>query len=149
MWYDGDESMKYTRFDPSACDLLREQLNAVLSQFAESVGVQITLGKMRYQSNLVTVSLEVGVVNEDTGVAASKAAETFKVNAKLFGFQADDLGKTFKVAGHMQTFTISGLAARATKRPILASADDGKNYSFASRSVLKALGRDVPDWLRD
>jgi hypothetical protein len=71
--------------------------------------------------------------------------ESFKTNAKLFGFEPDDLGKEFSFQG--QSYTICGLKPKSRKYPVIAQSAGGKNYKFACRSVLEALGREVPAWL--
>jgi hypothetical protein len=88
--------------------------------------------------------LKVSVLDGD-GKAITEESESFRSNAKLLGLEPDDLGKEFTFRG--QLYTICGLKPKSRKYPVIARSDNGKDYKFGSRTVLSALGRQVPDWL--
>jgi len=82
---------------------------------------------------------------DSKGEAITEESDYFRQNAKLFGFEPADLGKEFTFQG--QLYTICGFRPKSRKYPVIARSCNGKDYKFACRSVLEALGRDVPPWL--
>lgn len=102
-------------------------------------GYEIEAGRANYGEGYFEIKVRFSMPGQ------SPEAEAFKQNADLFGLTPEDLGATFTQRG--QTFEITGVATRSRKYPILASCG-GKGYKFTAASVCRALGREVPDYLR-
>lgn len=73
------------------------------------------------------------------GDAKASARAEFDLFARRLGLGAADYGRTFQFAGHGRTYTISGIKPRARKRPILATAEDGRTYVFEAEAVVRQL----------
>lgn len=84
-------------------------------------------------------------VLDSNGEPITEEAESFKRNAKNFGFEPTDLGKEFILQG--KTFIICGLKPKSWKYPVIARSGNGESYKFPCSSVLDAIGREVPVWL--
>ena len=99
--------------------------------------VNIYMGNGTYDPpNAATFKVEVRSVNED-GTVYSEEAEAFKTMAHLYGLKSEWLGAKFMAAGI--EYTISGLAKRSRKFPILAKrVKDGKTFKF-TEDVVKRL----------
>ena len=115
-----------------------------LLDLAKELGIVIDLGHCTFQTSNCRFQLKVAVIDSD-GKPMTEDADAFRRNAKLFGFESDDLGKEFVF--QEQRYTICGFRPKSRKYPIIARAGNGKDYKFACRTVLEALGRDVADWL--
>jgi len=135
---------KIPKLDRPTVKYIRKRLEAAVKPLAEELGVVIDLGSCTFQTSNCRFQLKVAVLNSD-GEAMTEEIDSFRSNAKLFGFEPDDLGKEFIY--RRQSYTICGLKPKSRKYPVVARSDSGKNYKFACRTVLEVLGRDVPDWL--
>ena len=135
---------KIKQLDKPTVQYIRKRLQTVLTPLAKELGVSIDLGSCTYQTSNCRIQLKVSVLNPD-GEPVTEEADAFKLSAKLFGFEPTDLGAEFVVQG--QTYTICGLRPKSRKYPVIGRSVNGKDYKFASRTVLKALGREVPVWL--
>jgi hypothetical protein len=144
--FQGDMKMetKIRQLDKPTVKYITKRLQAVLTPLAKELGVMIDLGSCTFQTSNCRIQLKVAVLNPD-GEPVTEEADAFKRSAKLFGFEPADLGKEFASQG--QTYTINGLRPKSRKYPVIARAGNGKDYKFACRTVLKALGRKVPVWL--
>ena len=123
---------------------IRKRLQTVIEPLAKELGIVIDLGHCTFQASHCRFQLKVAVIDSD-GKPMTEDADAFRRNAKLFGFEPDDLGKEFVFQG--QSYTICGFRPKSRKYPVIARAGNGKDYKFACRSVLEALGREVPAWL--
>ena len=123
---------------------IRKRLQTVIEPLAKELGIVIDLGHCTFQASNCRFQLQVAVIDSD-GKPMTEDADAFRRNAKLFGFESDDLGKEFVFQG--QSYMICGFRPKSRKYPVIARAGNGKDYKFACRTVLEALGRDVPDWL--
>lgn len=132
------------QLDRATLTYIRRHLEAALEPLAKELGVAIELGPCTFQASNCRFQLKVAVLDAD-GRAITEEAESFKHNAKLFGFESADLGKEFILQG--QPYTISGFSTKNCKYPVIARAVNGKDYKFRCRTVLEALGREVPPWL--
>lgn len=132
------------QFDRATVTYTRKHLETALEPLAEKLGVAIELGPCRFQANNCRFELKIAV-RDCNGEAITEEAESFKCNAKLFGFEPADLGKEFVFRG--QSYTICGLRTKSHKYPVIARSGTGSDYKFACRIVLKALGREAPPWL--
>ena len=135
---------KITKLDKPTVKYIRERLKAAVKSLAEELGVVIDIGNCTFKMSNCRFQLKVAVLDTD-GKAVTEESESFRSNAKLFGFEPGDLGKEFIFQG--QSYTICGFKPKSRKYPLIARSDNGKDYKFACRTVLGALGRKVPAWL--
>ena len=135
---------KVTKLDRPTVKYIRKRLEAAVKPLAEELGVAIDLANCTFKTNNCRFQLKFAVLNPD-GEAITEESESFRSSAKLFGLEPDDLGKEFTY--RRQSYTICGLKPKSRKYPVIARSDNGKDYKFACRVVLEALGRDVPNWL--
>jgi hypothetical protein len=132
------------QLDTPTVTYIRKRLKAAVEPLAKELGVVIELGHCTFQISNCRFQLTVAVL-DSKGKAITEEVDSFKSNAKRFGFEPDDLGKEFIYRG--QSYTICGFTPKSWKYPVIARSDNGKDYKFACRTVLVALGREVPDWL--
>jgi hypothetical protein len=90
-----------------------------------------------YLGPVYTMKLEFGVIGAD-GEAATAASRDFDRCAGAFGLKGVALGDTFESGG--KTFTISGLAPRKRKRPLLATWN-GRTFCFPASDVIRLMGK--------
>ncbi len=116
-----------------------ENIEERIKEEPEAVGVfTVERGKVKYDDLAGTVEITILLTEEG---AKGRAQVDFEVYASGFGLYADDFGKEFDHGDH--TFRIVGIRPRATKRPIIATRDDGKSFTFEDGYVRKALGRET------
>ena len=132
------------QLDKPTVQYVRKRLQAALGPLAKELGVMVELGHCTFQTSNCRFQLKIAVLDSN-GRPITEEADSFKRNAKLFGFEPTDLGKEFAFQG--QTYTICGFRPKSHKYPLIARSGNGKDYKFACRTVLEALGREVPDWL--
>jgi hypothetical protein len=132
------------QLDKATVMYIRKHIEAALKSLAEKLGVAIDLGQCTFQVSNCKFQLKIAV-RDASGEAVTEETESFKHNAKLFGFEPADLGKEFNYQG--QPYTICGLKTKSRKYPLIGRAANGKNYKFPCRAVLEALGKEVPPWL--
>ena len=132
------------QLDKPTVTYIRKHLEAVLKPLAEKLGVAIDLGQCTFEVSNCRFQLKIAV-RDSNGKAITEETESFKRNAKLFGLEPADLGKEFNYQG--QPYTICGLRTKSRKYRVIARAGNGKNYKFPCRTVLEALGKEVPPWL--
>ncbi len=132
------------QLDRATVTYIRKHVEAALQPLAEKLGVAIDLGRCTFEASNCRFQLKIAV-RDCNGKAITEEAESFKHNAKLFGFEPADLGKEFIFQG--QSYTICGFRLKSRKYPVIGRAGNGKSYKFPCRSVLEALGKDVPPWL--
>jgi len=135
---------KITKLDKLTVTHIAKRLTTAVKPLAKELGVAIDLGSCTFGASNCRFQLKVALL-DSSGKAITEDIDCFRSNAKLFGFEPDDLGKEFAYQG--QSYTICGLRPKSRKYPVIAQSDNGKNYKFPCRSVLGALGREVPDWL--
>lgn len=132
------------QLDKPTVTYIRKRLKATVEPLAKELGVVIDLGHCTFQASNCRFQLKVAVL-DSKGTAITEEAESFTSNAKLFGFEPSDLGMKFVFQG--KPYTICGFKPKSRKYPVIARSGNGKDYKFACRTVLEALGREVPDWL--
>jgi hypothetical protein len=135
---------KIKELDRPTVKYITKRLESAVKPLAEALGVAIDFGSCTFNTSNCKLQLKVSVLDGD-GRAITEESESFRSNAKLFGLEPDDLGKEFTFRG--QLYTICGLKPKSRKYPVIARADNGKDYKFPCRTVLEALGREVPAWL--
>ena len=131
------------QLDKSTVTYIRKRLEVAVKPLAKELGVVIDLGHCTFQTSNCRFQLKIAVLDSE-GKAITEEADSFGSNAKLFGFEPSDLDREFVFQG--QTYTICGFKPKSRKYPVIARSGNGKDYKFACRIVLKALGREVPDW---
>jgi len=132
------------QLDKPTVQYIRKRLQAVIEPLAKELGIAIDLGHCTFQASHCRFQLNVAVKDSD-GKAMTEDAEAFKHHARLYGFEPTDLGKAFVFQG--QHYTICGFRPKSRKYPVIARSENSKEYKFACRSVLTALGKEVPAWL--
>ena len=133
-----------TKLDKPTVKYIRERFKTAVKPLAEELGVMIDLGNCTFQASNCRFQLKVAVLDPE-GKPMTEEMDSFRSNAKFFGFEPDDLGKKFTVQG--QSYTICGFNSKSSKYRIIAQSGNGKRYKFTCRGVLRALGRKVPDYL--
>lgn len=126
------------RIDKTACHTLRAELDKLLEPFGKQFGISIRTGSGSYTDKTFTLKVEMATVDVD-GNVQTKEAESFKLNAFMYGLKPEHLNQTFK-SWQGETFEIIGLTPRSHKHPILAkNVDDGKTYKFSAEHVKTLL----------
>lgn len=116
---------------------LRTMLQARLDQIErDGVGFSFKVGNASFGETAVTFKLVVVKAGEE-GEVNGVGADAFRRNARLFGLQPGDLGKTFYHGAEL--FKIVGLNTRSHKFPIQAIRSDGKQFKFPASSVVRYL----------
>ena len=106
----------------------RMEVEQALKSIAEKYDANIKAGKIKYDNS--SFALELNVHKKEVDGESFEKAE-FKKYAFLYGFEPEDYGKTFVSNG--KSFTLYGFKPKATKMPVLARSDDGKNYKFGTQ----------------
>ncbi len=135
---------KIKQLDKPTVTYIRKRLKTALDPLAKELGVVVDLGHCTFQASNCRFQLKVAVL-DSKGKGITEEVNSFRSNAKLFGFEPSDLEREFVFQG--QTYTICGFKPKSRKFPVIARSGNGKDYKFACRTVLEALGREVPDWL--
>lgn len=117
---------KIERMTKANCALLRKAINDNLAELGESYGVEVHAGNARYDDNKVTFKLVLSVAGVDL------ARVEFNECCYLFDLTPDDWGKELKWAG--RTYTLTGLAPRSPKYPVLASYR-GETFKLPERAL--------------
>ena len=132
------------QLDKPTVTYIRKRMEAVLEPLATELGIVINFGNCTFSKSNCRFQLKVAMLDFN-GKPITEEIESFRHNAKLFGFEPADLNKQFIFQG--QSYTIRGLNPKRRKYPVIAQSGNGKDYKFPCRTVLGALGREVPDWL--
>ena len=135
---------KITKLDKPTVKYIRERFKTAIKPLAEELGIVIDLGNCTFQASNCRFQLKVAVL-DSVGKPVTEEMDSFRSNAKFCGFEPDDLGRKFTVQG--RSYTICGFNPKSSKYPVIAQSGNGKRYKFACRGVLRAFGREVPEWL--
>jgi hypothetical protein len=129
--------MKIETFDRSACRLLRDRIEEVLSEVAIPLGIHLEVGRISFYPENATVKLTASVIRK--GKVASREANNFTSHAKLFGLNPKWLNQEFTSFDGAK-YVIVGCRPRSRKYPILAkSVTNGRNYKFAPESIRRYM----------
>jgi hypothetical protein len=122
--------------------ITKTQLKAIRSDIAKALaeveakhGITLDLGSISYQDNSFHGKLSGSVVGDNGEDLAAKS--NWEAKFRRYGLNKEWFGKSFKSGN--DTFTISGLNSRASKRPVIATASNGDRYSFPPAMVIKAF----------
>jgi hypothetical protein len=128
--------------DRKTLEILRADIDAALLLLATKHGVSLKVGKGKYSNgSFGSLVIDIATIS-DSGVVETVEARDFRMMANLYGFEPDDLGRTFRHPVSRDLYTITGLRPRAGKRPILATSADGRVYVFPE-SIAKYVDRDA------
>jgi hypothetical protein len=146
-FYEGQKMETIIRqLDKSTVVYLRKRVSDALEPLEKELGVTFDMSNCTFNVNNCRFQLKVAVLDPN-GEPITEEIESFKHNAKIFGFEPDDLGREFVYRG--QSYTVCGLNPKSRKYPVVARSGNGKDYRFPCSIVLKALGKEVPAWLGD
>lgn len=130
--------------DRSMVKYLAERLKESVTPLADEFGIVIDVGNCSFNAKNCRFQLKLAV-RDSNGNPLTEESESFKRFAEQFGFEAADLGRKFVHQGH--PYTISGLRPKSRKYPVIAISRYGQEYTFSCKTVLQALGKDIPGWL--
>jgi hypothetical protein len=133
--------LKENDMDRNKVRLMQVDLGKMFADFEKKFDVKVSMGGARYGESNATFKIEASDKAAD-GTVLNKTVEAFKHDAKYYGLDADDFGKTFVF--RRETFKISGLKPRSTRFPILATRTDGKTFKFPAGDVCRYLGKKTP-----
>ena len=110
--------MNIKNIDRAGLRLIQERLAAVLEETGKELGVSLKIGRSTYDgSKLGTIKVEVATIGEG-GKANSREADDFRAYSKLYGLDADMVGKIFRTA-QGERYRLLGAKPRSSKYPIL------------------------------
>lgn len=135
--------MKITEFTSTNIKAIRPKLESALATVAKELGIAITVGKCSYLDTSATFKVELGVISE-SGVAFSKDAEQFKLEAPFHGIPAENLFKPF-TALDGNTYVIVGWAPRRPARPVLCKREGGGDVTYVFKIDAVKRGLKIKD----
>lgn len=115
---------------------IRERMEQPLNDALSNMGLSVQVGSAHFSPSNVTFKVEIAILGRD-GKPVDKKVEDFLHLADMYGLKPTDLGRVFHCMG--KRYTVSGLAARSYKYPILAKDERGKTYKFPASTVKRAL----------
>jgi hypothetical protein len=134
--------MNITQLDRTNLKLIRNQLEPLLTNLGNQLGVSLKLGNARFNPNMATFKLEVATIGAN-GTATRKEAEDYKALHSLYDLPADGLDKVVTISGN--TYVILGLKPRRQRFPVLVRKQStGKEYVMPADSVKTALAKLTP-----
>ena len=128
--------MSIQRFDRANLRLIAEDIRAALEPIASKWGIQLDYGGSSFLPDKATIKVIAFIPSAE---APSPDAAEFKRYATVYGLEPGDLGRSFNHHGHQ--FTITGLAPKSRRFPVVCEREDGKGFKFPVRTILLALGR--------
>jgi len=117
--------MAYNEFNRSNVKQLRNELDAVLQEFAEKNNLSINIGNISFDNASVKCK------NFSIGVKGAVSPTMLRLSSGL-GFKGSAYGQTFETQGN--TYTITSLKPH-NKRQIIAVDSNGSSYAFPKRMV--------------
>ena len=114
---------KISKITPSVAKSIDEDITAAVKSVEKKWGVNISVGGGTYDSDSFTSKVKVSLEGVDTG---KKEWDRFCFR---FGLKPEQYGQTFSSRG--ETFTVSGIAPKGKKYPILAKNARGTTYKFS------------------
>ena len=131
--------MKPTALDRAFFQKSRPMIDKALAQLGEDLGVQFHAGNASFDISGASGHFKLEVLPlQAGGEVVTPEASAFESMAKLYGFDAGDLGRTFRTGG--VDYRITGLKPRARRYPVTADrVSDGRGFKFPADVVLNAL----------
>jgi len=125
----------------STCPLIRDAIDEALKEVGKKLGLNIqTVGGGGYTEKDYRIKVEASVIGAG-GVVENREVSSFKTLAEFYGMKATDLGREVYVYG--TKYTLTGIAPRSRKFPILVKRFDGKGFKLPLQAVKIALGYKV------
>ena len=131
--------MKMKRIGSGELKLLATEIEEAVQSVAKKHGIQIKRGRGVYGGANATLKLEIATMGTG-GQVQTREAEDFKLYAKLYGMEADDLGKEFTDFDG-EVYKITGFKPRSRKYPVLVERCDGKGFKMPVARVKAGLSR--------
>ncbi len=122
--------------DKNELRALRLAINSALVEVGRSFQVKLEAGSCSFTQHNATFKLEAAVIASN-GQVFDQAADDFAQYCGLFGMAPTDLGRTISV--HGTVYTITGLASKSHRFPVLATRADGKRFKLPQAAVVAAL----------
>lgn len=110
--------MEITNFTDRELQNLRREIETALSQIASKNGIELSLGRMTYDSTSFTAK-----------VTGKTSQNNIKVASNL-NLPQDIVGRKFLHNG--QTYTVTELKAIRQNFPVVAQAQNGRLYKFTT-----------------
>jgi len=117
----------------ATCKVLREEMNAALEAVGKKMGLKISAKSMRYDSNMITVSVD--AISVESNMTLPKEGAAYLAYAPLIGMKPEWLEKKFVLNGVEQK--IVGYNARR-KSPVIVEAD-GRLYAYQASIVIRMI----------
>ena len=125
-------------FNKTNCKLLIDKIVESTKSLEKEFGVKIKSKSARYTADSLNVKFE--ILKVDGSGSIIKNEDTFKLYAKMYGLEPEDLGKTFQYKNEM--YKITGINPRSKKYPIeVINVINKKGYKFPVPYVKVALGK--------
>ena len=122
------------RFDKASATALMASIEHELELLLNKNGLKLSrISGVTDGDSVLTVKLEL-----QTEGGMSREAQTFTIQAGLYGLKPSDLGKHFRMDG--REFSLEGSSPRASQRPLVVrDVRTGKRYRAAAEVVRRAL----------
>lgn len=126
--------------DKATLRKIRETINAALVEALAPLELSAAVASIRFDEGGAHAKMTLEVSQIGAGSMAEKhEADAFRMLAKVYGLEPDDLGRMVTISGRQME--IVGLRHRAQKRPIVCRGLDGKGFIVPEARVALALGR--------
>lgn len=126
--------MDFTREN---CKTLTAEVVAELKALCEKHGLELVQRGGKFDAKIFDLKLQFRAKNE-SGETVTPGAADWPVYCMMFGFKADDLGRTVLVKG--RKFRITGLNMRARSQPILVQEiSTGKGFKMSPETAKAGL----------
>jgi hypothetical protein len=125
-------------FNRGNCQILVSKIIELIKPLEKEFGVKIKSKSATYTEDSLNFKFEILKVGDSGSII--KSEDTFKVYAKMYGLDPEDLGKTFQYKNQM--YKITGINPRSKKYPIeVINIANKKGYKFPVPYVKVALGK--------
>lgn len=129
--------MKIKEINKTNLRMMHQEINKVLAKYGQEIGVAFTAGNASYTAASATIKLNITVVEKSDAVKEQEE-EANAMMSRLFGFDENIVGKSFKT--HGDTMTIIRIDHKKRKYPIIMqSALDGKTYKMIPEYIKSKL----------